>query len=132
MQCFHLLQSLALSFVPNDCVQGCLSSHTSWLNYLLNYIVPQYIYITDISVFLIIFSQRLWQFFVSPVLLVGVCMPLGFQEIKALGVPCLAFPASCWAFTAAESVSSRCIRVWLPGFSVSGFLELGGKGGGSG
>lgn len=57
-------------------------------------------------------------------------MPLGFQEIKALGVPCLAFPASCWAFTAAESVSSGCMRVWLPGLSVSGFLELGGKGGG--
>lgn len=59
---------------------------------LLNYIVPQSSILTDISIFLIFFSQWLWQFFTSPILLVGVCMPLGFQELKALGVPCLTFP----------------------------------------
>lgn len=58
-------------------------------------------------------------------------MPLGFQEIKALGVPCLAFPCPrAGAFTVAKSVSSGCAKVWLPGFSISGLLELGGKGGG--
>lgn len=58
-------------------------------------------------------------------------MPLGFQEIKALGCALFGFSLPrAGAFTVAKSVSSGCAKVWLPGFSISGLLELGGKGGG--
>ena len=52
-------------------------------------------------------------------------MPLGFQEIKALGCALFGFSLPrAGAFTVAKSVSSGCAKVWLPGFSISGLFKL--------
>lgn len=79
----HYRYSIPIIFVPNGCVQNSLSTYTSWLNYLSNYIASKYIYLLQVFLFCsFFFLSLLWQFFAFPTRLVGYVYLSVFKKLK--------------------------------------------------